>query len=452
MNQPIRKFIAAQYELTRGLFDDQNHIATAREKLLLALPFWIAAAVTALVSILYTKLFAWSEELASRAAKSFGLGLLLWTPILFFISWWLVEKIAPLASGSGIPQLKVAAEKIENDPNTNAVSKLLGLKVILAKIVSSLCAVIGGGATGREGPTLQIAGSIFDVTSRLLPEEIRSRSRHGMVLAGGAAGIAAAFNTPLGGIAYAIEELAKSHLSFFRTGILHAVVVAGLISQLILGTYLYMGYPKVPVFQFSELGLALVVAVCAGLVGCLFGQLLKYIFNFRSTLNKPSARAVMAICCGLVFASLYLFVSPTTFGPGSRLLTDLLFDGRGITYQEFIARFFGTASTYAAGGAAGVFAPTLTLGGALGRLLQLAFTSSVGPLAVLVGMTASLSALTHSPLTSFILILEMTDRHTAIVPIMIAALIGHGVSNLISHESFYDYVAKKMFRSFNVSK
>ncbi len=340
-------------------------------------------------------------------------------------------------------------ETLEKNPTSPVVKVLLGFRIIIVKVISSLLSVLGGGAIGREGPTLQIAGSIFYLTNKYWPVPMGSKpaSKHGMILAGGAAGLAAAFNTPLGGIAYVIEELSKAHLSFFKTGILHSVIVSGLISMLLMGPYLYFDYPKLDPFDFHDLWAVIAIALVAGLIGSLFAQFLKYVFNFRKTLKSSASKATTAIVCGLLFATTILLVSETTMGSGKEVLNELIFMGGKTSLEDLLGRFFGTATTYAAGGAGGIFAPTLAIGGMVGNLLASTLFSGAGTLAILIGMTAALSAMTQSPLTSFILILEMTDRHSAILPIMIAALIGQGISKLISEHSFYEYVAKSMMDS-----
>ncbi len=428
-----------------GLFNEQNHIEEAKKRLLVALPFWFAGIVTAAVAVLYARAFQFVEQQSIHLFSSLGYWALIIVPILFLLSWFVVDRYAPYSNGSGIPQLMAAAELSEHDSKNKFIERLLGVRVILAKVVSSLLGVLGGGAIGREGPTLQIAGSIFHLTGKFLSKRnVHFKNHHVLILAGGAAGLASAFNTPLGGIAYVVEELSKSHLSSFRTGILHSVIVAGLISQLILGPYLYFGYPKMDPFQISQVGIMIIVSVIIGVLAALFGQTLKAVVIYRDRLNSKSKKAVLAAACGFVIACFAIFASQSVIGSGKDLLNGLLFTGRIADLLDVTARFFGTAVTYAVGGAGGIFAPTLSLGGAGASYLGTLMGENLGPMGVLVGMTAALSALTQSPLTSFILILEMTDRHNAIFPLMIAALIGQGVSKFISNHSFYDFVCLRI--------
>jgi H+/Cl- antiporter ClcA len=375
---------------------------------------------------------------------SVGYWALALTPALFIASWALVEYFCPYANGSGIPQLMAAAELSSQNSQNKFISQLLSLRVIGVKVLSSLLGVLGGGAIGREGPTLQISGSIFHLTGKLIGKGKHSQNHHILILAGGAAGLASAFNTPLGGIAYAMEELSKSHLSSFRTGVLQAVIVAGFFAQFILGPYLYLGFPKVQSLRLHDAGYLVLTAIVASLTVALFSQCLKLIIIYRSQIKSRKTKMMIAGFCGFAVAALALFLNPSTLGSGKEVLSDLLFNGKVSDFSQMASRFLGSAFTYAAGGAGGVFAPTLSLGAASSSFVQSLFENNLGTIGVLAGMTAGLAALTQSPLTSFVLILEMTDRHSVIFPLMIAALIGQGVSRLVSRVSFYEFVCQRI--------
>lgn len=428
-------------------FVDQNAIGETKRKFVNAVPFWIAGICTALAATAYARIFQFAEAQSESLYSTLGYWVLIVVPTLFVLSFLLVETIAPFANGSGIPQLMAAAEISSKPSDSKFMDELLGLRIIVAKVLSSIVGVIGGGAIGREGPTLQISGSIFHLTGKLFSRGQISKNHHGLILAGGAAGLAAAFNTPLGGIAYVVEELSRSHLSSFRTGVLHAVIMAGIFAQIAMGPYLYFGYPKIEAFEFSNLGYLIVGATLAGLVATIFGQCLKQLVLFRAKLRTRKNKLAFAFLAGLIFAGLYLLGSRFTLGSGKNLLNNLLFTTETAQLSDLASRFFGSLATYAAGGAGGIFAPTLAIGGAGASVTDSLLGGHLGALAVLVGMTAGLAALTHSPFTSFVLILEMTDRHSTIVPLMIAALIGQGISKSISQTSFYEFVCHRILTS-----
>jgi len=215
-----------------------------------AIPFWLASLLVGLVAVAYTKLFGYAETALQFLLADHRWLIFLITPSCFLLAWLVVKKIASNAKGSGIPQV-MAAIDLAVPKHEMQIRRLLNIRIIFAKILSSLVMVLGGGAIGREGPTIQIAGSLFYVIHRRIPKSWPRLSNQGFILTGAAAGLAAAFNTPLGGVVFAMEELAKIHVRHFRTALFSAVIIAGLTAQAFLGPYLYLGYPDIKGIQFS---------------------------------------------------------------------------------------------------------------------------------------------------------------------------------------------------------
>src|SRR5438105_1661998 len=135
-----------------------------RKNILHALPFWFASLLTGIVAVGYTKLFSFSENIMHQLFAWHGWILFLITPFCFFTAWWIVQKWAPNARGSGIPQV-MASIQLSGPKYNFLVDKLLSFRIVVIKIISSLLMILGGGAIGREGPTIQIAGSIFRLTN-----------------------------------------------------------------------------------------------------------------------------------------------------------------------------------------------------------------------------------------------------------------------------------------------
>src|SRR6476620_7004211 len=187
-------------------------------------------------------------------------------PVCFLLAWGIVQFFAPNARGSGIPQVMAAIE-LSSPKHEHKISRLLSFRIMITKIASSLTMVLGGGAIGREGPTIQIAGSVFRIVNKWIPASWPKLSKQSFILTGAAAGLAAAFNTPLGGLVFAVEELARIHVRFFRTALFTSVIVSGLDAQALLGPYLYLGYPDVPGLNFRmfpALGLVAVLSAFGG--------------------------------------------------------------------------------------------------------------------------------------------------------------------------------------------
>ncbi|MBL7983986.1 MAG: chloride channel protein, partial [Flavobacteriales bacterium] len=176
-----------------------------KELTLLTLPYQVAAVITALIAVGYAKLFDWMEAKHHWVLQHHPDFVVFTIPAGFLLSWFIVRKLAPFAGGSGIPQLMAAIEVADDKTENDRSWRFLNARIIGVKIMSSLAMAMGGGAVGREGPTLQIAGSVYRVVHKLLPPFWPQVSRRVMMITGGAAGLSAAFNTPLGGIVFAVE-------------------------------------------------------------------------------------------------------------------------------------------------------------------------------------------------------------------------------------------------------
>lgn len=413
-----------------------------RKATLQSLPFWIASVVTGLLAVLYSEIFHFAEQLLYESQLTGNFWIFVFTPIAFVVSWYLVYKFSQEASGSGIPQLMVGIEIANKKGDTKIIDKLLSFRVILVKIASSTVLLLGGGAIGREGPTIQVAGSVFNTINKIIPSYWPKISHKLMLISGGAAGLAAAFNTPLGGIVFAIEELGKSHLNSIRNHLFVAIIVAGITSKLLLGSYLYLGSPDVPEMQFWGFLYTLMAAAVAGFCGYLFSRLILGIIRFKRRFNNFVKKLFWVIGLGFVFATLIYFTGQQTIGSGRHLMTDLLFnDNFVMDWFSFPSRFFGTIITYVSGGAGGVFAPSLAIGATLGEsIVMLLDIAEFKNLIIIVGMIGFMTGVTHSPFTSFILVLEMTSAQNSVFPMMLAAVVGYAVSRSFSRKSLYDHL------------
>jgi H+/Cl- antiporter ClcA len=403
------------------------------------LPYIIGSIVTAGVAVLYSKIFDYSVSISKLVKTNVPWLFFIITPLCLLAGWWIVKKIALGASGSGIPQLMAAV-----NPKRNAIKVstgyLLGGKVLIAKILSSIVALLGGALIGREGPTIQISGSIFYITHKFLPANWPKIDRQRMLIAGGAAGLAAAFNTPLGGIVFAIEELSRSSLNAFKSTLLYAVIFSGMTVQWILGPYLYLGFPRVEAGGFSLLGYVIMFSAIAGIVGATKGKLILELLKFTKQFKKTYLHILYILISGLVVAFFIFSNKNIAYGPGKDLMNQLLFDTKehDISVWLLISRFFGAIISYATGIAGGIFATSLSTGSILGHLLMNLFSlDDNNKLLVLVTMIGLLTGVTRAPFTSSILVLEMTDRHAAIFFFILAGLIASVTARLIDKQPLY---------------
>lgn len=413
-----------------------------RQAVLQAFPFWIASLLTGLVAVGYARLFAMAEDTSLSIIHRHGWYLFILTPLSFVASWAIIKWLDRRAAGSGIPQV-MASVDLANPKYNHLVDKFLSVRVIFVKILSSLLMVIGGGAIGREGPTIQIAGSIFRKVNLLLPESWPKISKRNMIITGAAAGLAAAFNTPLGGVVFAVEELAKTHISFFKTAIFTSVIIAGLTAQAIMGPYLYLGFPDVNGPSSYVLAYVIIVAILSGLTGSFMSKMIVKIMKWRRSLKSIKLECVYAVACGLIFAAIAFFISHDVLASGKEEMTRLLFSGNKATeWYTPVLRTVGPVLSFTVGGAGGVFAPALsggaTIGGWIANISHLNAVNS--NILILAGMVAFLTGVTRSPFTSAILVLEMTDRHSIIFHLMLAGMVASIVSLWIDKHSFYDHL------------
>jgi H+/Cl- antiporter ClcA len=421
----------------------------ARDLVLMALPYQVSAVLTALVAVGYAKLFHLMED-ANLAILSHDRRLIFLTaPISFLVAWGLVRRLAPMAGGSGIPQLMAAIE-VATEKKDDRSWRFLNVRIILVKIASSLTMVVGGGAIGREGPTLQIAGSIYRTVHKLLPPVWPRVNRQIMMVTGGAAGLSAAFNTPLGGIVFAVEELTKTHMAQFRTAVLTAVILSGMTAQSLLGPYLMLGYPKLEPATISFMYKILFIAGICGAAGAVFCRILLAFDRLRRSFSGWIGQAGFALACALLFACTVYLLGPMAIGSGNALLQSYLFANEvDASAANMGARLMGPLFSFSAGGAGGIFAPSLAGGAAVGGWIAEWFNPTRGQfnLLVLAGMTAFLTGVTRSPFTSAILVLEMTDRHSAIFQLMYAAMVGYLISFTIDRKSYYERMKERLLKA-----
>jgi len=412
-----------------------------KHNLLQAIPFWIGSVITGFFAVMYAQIFSWGENLLHFILNWHDWMIFLIAPVGFVLSWWLVKEFAPNAKGSGIPQVMAAVE-LANPKEHKKIKHLLSLKILIFKIISSVVLVIGGGAVGREGPTIQIAGSVFRKVNEFLPEWWPKISKKNMIMTGAAAGLAAAFNTPLGGIVFAVEELSKTHINYFKTALFTAVIIAGLTAQTLAGSYLYLGYPKTADVSLMVMFPIILVAGCSGILASQLSVFMLKINGWKNRrLKTDRANIAFLVVCALFIASISFFISREILGSGKEIMERILFTED--KYEDWyvpILRMLGPALSFTSGGAGGIFAPALTAGASIGSVISgiIHLTPNETNVVVLGGMVAFLTGITRAPFTSAIIVLEMTDRHSLIFHLMLAGMVSSLVSLLVSRHSLYD--------------
>jgi H+/Cl- antiporter ClcA len=401
------------------------------------LVFWLGAAAIGLVSVAFAAGADAAQEafFALRGSGPAGASLALALPPAgFALSAWLAAAYFPASQGSGIPQA-IAARQFEEDADRGL---LLSLRIAAGKILLTLLGLLSGGSIGREGPTVQVGAAIMLATGRFAG---MARAR-GLILAGSAAGIAAAFNTPLAGIVFAIEEMGRTYEARTNGLVVSAVLLAGLASFGLTGDYTYFGTSDAALSGVRDWIAVAVCGVGGGALGALFSlsalALMRRVRRWAAP--APRRRAVgAAAVCGLVVALVGLASDGATFGTGYEQARSAI-EGTPPDLLFFAGKFVASLASMVSGIPGGIFAPALSIGAGFGSTVGVLVGGSA--IVATLGMAGYFAGVVQAPMTAFVIILEMTGNHGALVPLMLASMLGYGTARLISPHPLYHTLSR----------
>ncbi|MFU2488705.1 chloride channel protein [Thauera sp. WH-1] len=365
-------------------------------------------------------------------------------PVGFAALAWVSRRLFPGTEGSGIPQ--AIAASMSDDGRVR--KQLLSFRIAIAKVFLTLGGLLSGASIGREGPSVQIGASIMHMLASRKRRR-RIASSRDLIIAGSGAGVAAAFNTPLGGIMFAIEEMCRHRAFRANSTTLTAVIFAGLISLAVLGNYTYFGRTLASIGWPDGIWPVLACGVAGGLLGGGFSRLL-----IASSRGLPGRVGVFALerpvafaaACGLATGIIGLASGGLTYGTGyaeskaalegsTALPAAFMVMKMAVIWLAFISRIPG-----------GIFAPALAVGAGLGSDIALLLPGESDPAILVLGMVAFLAAMTQTPITSFVIVMEMTANHQMLLPLMATAVVAHGVSRSVAPVPLYHALAHPWLR------
>jgi H+/Cl- antiporter ClcA len=397
------------------------------------LVFWFGALAIGVISVGFAKLADMAQKafgaLTSSGQWGFLLPLLL-APAGFMLSAFLAAKLFPNSQGSGIPQA-IAARHLRDEEDR---VKLLSLRIAFGKILLTVLGLFSGASIGREGPTVQVGASIMLSVARFGG----MAQARGLILAGSAAGIAAAFNTPLAGIVFAIEEMSRTYESRANGIVLTGVILSGLAALGLAGSYNYFGEASVAPTGLRDWGLVLACGIGGGALGAGFSG---FALNFGRRVRawaqpQPLYRMVaLAGVCGLAVALIGIASHGATFGTGYEQARGAV-EGQALPAFFFVEKLLASFLSMLSGIPGGIFAPSLAVGAGFGSTMGSLFGTSIA-LAAILGMAGYFSGVVQAPMTAFVIILEMTGDHQAVIPIMAVSMIGYVTSRVLSREPLY---------------
>ena len=393
----------------------------------------MGAVAIGLAATVFAKSADAAAEVFNHFVHRYPYAPLVTTPLIFAALVWVTRRFVPLARGSGIPQV-IAAQA---DP-AGATRSLVSIRTVIGKALLTLFAVLGGASVGREGPTVQIAAAVMGLTHRLLRVPLRGA----VLIAGGAAGVAAAFNTPLAGLLFAIEELASAYEQRVTLLVITAIVIAGMVAQSLQGDYIYFGLIGAHMPLTTALFVVPFAGIIGGLAGGLFSRLMLMLATGRNRLTDWSkARPVaFAAACGLVVGSLGC-ATGLTWGTGYGAARAMIV---GVDAPLWFgpAKFLATLATAVAGLPGGIFAPSLAVGAGIGNLLRWLFPASPSSAIVILGMVGYFAGVVRAPLTAVIILSETTVSRGLMLPMFATAFIADWASQFVCREKLYHGLSK----------
>ena len=398
--------------------------------------FVLGGGVVGVVAVLLTLAADWAGEAFEAIAIRMPLAVLVLTPLGFAASCWLSRRYFPNSGGSGIPQV-IAARQLHG---LAARERLVSLRVAAGKMVLLLLGLLCGASIGREGPTVQVGASIMFAIGRLSP-----RRQPGLLLAGASAGVAAAFNTPLAGIVFGIEEMSRSFEARTSGIILGAVIAAGITSLSLQGDYTYFGTTRA-VLGGTWQGL-LAVPLLGVLGGLLGGGFSRVLILFSAGLPGRAGALLkrhpvpFAALCGLVVALCGLASNGAVFGTGYAQARGLVQGTSAVPDGFGLLKLAATLASSVSGIPGGIFAPSLAVGAGLGGSVAALLPGAPAQALVVLGMVAYFSGVVQAPITAFVIVTEMTNDHALVVPLMLASVIGYAASKLVCPEGVYHALA-----------
>jgi len=407
-------------------------------KTIIQASFWLAAIAVGFVGILFDKIFHWAQQTYFTLFENHTIIFTLCTPILFVCATAVVVFFAPNANGSGIPQALKAMMMSMGSHQTAMKSGLISLTTAFVKVLSSTIGILAGASIGREGPTVQISTSLFAWMGSKVKKKFTHADFHSFLVAGAAAGVSAAFNTPLAGISFAIEEMAEGSFFQIKQTVMVSVIIAGITTQAVLGNYLYFGNPVLTDPGLNIIYPAILMGVIGGTLGGLFARSLAFPAKYFTKYKWWK----QALFCGVLCAAVNYLSGGTAAGTGYEITKEFMESPTGDLpiFLPFI-KLFTTMLSYLSGMAGGIFSPSLAVGAGLGVTTAKLLSLTAVKTCALLGMVAFFTGVVQAPLTAVIIVMEMTDLHEVIIPLMIAAFVAQGISKAIMPQSLYHYLA-----------
>lgn len=401
--------------------------------------FLALAAFVGLASAGFTYAVGFAEKICHGFYTQYGLWMYVYTPAMFVLIVWLLKKYFPYADGSGLPQ-GYAVDIFDEE----RLNKTYSLRSAIGKVLLTFMGIASGASLGKEGPTIQICSSVFAQM-----RGISDRKRRLLIKLGAGVGVAAAFNAPLGGMMFALEEYIKKISTKVAVLLIGATLISVFVSNVCTGNEPYLGYINSAFLKHDNtiIMIGIVVGFVCGLCGAFFTWLLVLVsVNKKLTFNRWRKKHYLlnALMFGLVVAFIGHLTGGLSFGNGANTTRYFLDNDLQAPWYYAISKFFGAISSVSAGVPGGYFSTALSIGAGVGDLLHHFFASVPLVQLYLLGMAAFLAAITQSPITAVVMVVEMSNSSEFCLPILLAAFIASLVSSPfgdgVYHQQVLNYI------------
>ncbi|MGR9013869.1 MAG: chloride channel protein [Gammaproteobacteria bacterium] len=395
------------------------------------LVFWIGAIIVGLVIVMMTLLSEWAAETYRTLSVQLPWFHFVIPPVGMGFTAWLTFRFFPGSERSGIPQVKAALEFTHNQKER---SGLISLKIAFGKMFLPIMGLLSGASVGFGGPAVQVGAAIMLSLGKAIkfpPHYVQN----GLILAGSAAGFAAMFSTPLAGIIFAIEEMGRTLEERISSLVLTAIIFSGITAYALLNSYIYFEDESL----IMPMGKSWLAVPLCGIVGGFLGGIFSKIIVLGSALLKRTGISivVIAIASGGVVAIANYFSNGATVGTGYQQTKAILHGLHSMDAAYPFLKMLATCATFFSGIPSGIFVPSLATGAGFGVNLAHWFPIAPASAMILLCMTAYFSGMLQSPLTSFVLVMEMTNSHEILIPLMATAFVASGTSKLINSMPLY---------------
>ncbi|NQX88683.1 MAG: chloride channel protein [Halioglobus sp.] len=361
----------------------------------------------------------------------------LWVVFIFVLVMRLRDQYFRGTQGTGIPQVMASLDL----PADSAVRrKMLSGRILVGKVLLLFLVIIGGVTVGREGPSVHVAACIFFLAMRwaTFPRNLVER---GLIVSGGAAGIAAAFNTPIAAIIFAIEEVSRSFIKKDAAVMGVIVAIASIVCVIVLGEYYFYGHIPAEFDTLWDWWVIFPIAAVGGLAGGLFALAVLHGSMWIDRLNRRSPWRV-AFGLGITVAFLGLISGGLSYGSGFLEAHAILHQTETMPWYYAVTKAAASGVALISGVPGGLFDPSLAVGAGLGQLTaELLQIDNVVPL-VMAFMVAYFAGVVQSPITAFVIVVEMTGAHAMVLPLCVTGMIAYGCSRLVCQQGLYVSLSK----------